>query len=133
MAVLKVKDPAGNWVDITGTGQQGPSGGPVPVGGAVNEVIVKTGPADFEVAWRSGHGWRSTTDRLVRIDPAMTDMFSVDATFYPDRMYHIFAGWRCIQSSGSTARVEMQVAIGTVNLTGHDVRSPTTRTSCGGA
>ena len=37
MAVFKVKDPAdptGNtWLDITGTGTQGPPGGPVPSAG----------------------------------------------------------------------------------------------------
>lgn len=37
-------------------GDTGPSGGPVPTGGAVGQTIEKTGSADFAVGWTAGSG-----------------------------------------------------------------------------
>lgn len=42
---------SGAWVPVQGVGAQGPSGGPVPVGGAVGDLIIKNGTADFAVRW----------------------------------------------------------------------------------
>jgi hypothetical protein len=50
MGVLYAKV-GGTFVPIAQTGPQGPSGGPVPVGGAVGDVIIKSGAADFAVRW----------------------------------------------------------------------------------
>lgn len=126
MAVLKVKDSAGNWLDITGTGTRGEPGGPVPVGGTVNQKIAKTSDVDFEVEWRdsprialsvivaqyTSHATANTMARAV----------GGDATIYPDRMYWIVSGWRCIQDPGAVAATcNAQTAIGTVNLQGFDV------------
>lgn len=50
MGVLYAKV-GGTFVPIAQSGPQGPSGGPVPVGGAVGDVIIKNGTADFAVRW----------------------------------------------------------------------------------
>jgi len=42
---------SGAWVPVQGVGAQGPSGGPVPVGGAVGDLIIKSGAPDFAVRW----------------------------------------------------------------------------------
>ena len=137
MAVLKVKDPAGNWVDITGTGTQGPSGGPVPVGGLPGEVIVKTGPADMEVGWTQRPRVALTVQLASIITNAtvntMTEAVTGNATMYADRMYHIFASHRCVQDTGVGGNVQMRVSIGTVNLQGYDVVACTDPNSLWGA
>ena len=51
----------------------------------------------------------------------MTDAIVGDVTIFPDRLYHIFAGHRCIQDFGVGGNIQMQVSIGTVNLQGYDV------------
>jgi hypothetical protein len=50
MGILYAKV-GGTFVPIAQSGPQGPSGGPVPVGGAVGDVIIKSGAADFAVRW----------------------------------------------------------------------------------
>lgn len=124
--VLKVKDASGNWVDIAGTGQVGPPGGPVPVGGNPGEVIVKTGPGDFEVGWARVPrlAFSSTPGSVVSSATVNTfvDAVAGQATIYPDRTYWITAGVRCIQDPGAViATAQFQVAIGTVNLAAYDV------------
>lgn len=137
MAVLKVKDAAGNWVDITGTGTQGPSGGPVPVGGLPGEVIVKTGPADMEVGWAVHPRVALTVQVASIVTPAtvnvLEDKVTGNATLYADRMYHIFASHRCIQDTGVGGNAQMQVVVGTVNLQGYDVVACTDPNSLWGA
>src|SRR6187455_286955 len=101
MGVLKVKLPDDTWADITGTGATGPSGGPVPTGGLPGEVIQKTGPGDFEVGWVERprvafNGMVSTVVSSATVN-SLVRAVEGDPTIYPDRMYHIFAGVRCIQ------------------------------------
>ena len=50
MGVLYAKV-GGQFVQIAQTGPPGPAGGPVPVGGAVGDLIIKSGAADFAVRW----------------------------------------------------------------------------------
>jgi hypothetical protein len=138
MAVLKVKDPVtGTWLDIMGTGVKGDPGGPVPVGGAPGEVIVKTGPADMEVGWERRPRVAFNIQIASAVSNAtintMTDTIVGDATFFPDRMYHIFASHRCIQDLGVGGTIQMQVSIGTVNLQGYDVVACTDPNSIWGA
>src|SRR4029079_699266 len=51
MGILYAKV-GGTFVPIAQSGPMGPSGGPVPVGGAVGDVIIKNGDAGFAVRWR---------------------------------------------------------------------------------
>jgi hypothetical protein len=136
MGVLKVKDPSdptGNtWVDIAGTGTQGAPGGPVPVGGNPGEVIVKTGPADMEVGWaaRPRVAFRGEINQVnASATPnTMVPLISGDITIYPDRVYHFFAGIRCIQDPAVADDVmvnaQFRVYCGTVGLHGNDVVGP---------
>ena len=125
--MLKVKDAAGVWQDITGTGVTGPSGGPVPTGGNPGEVIQKVGVADFDVGWTERP--RVALNLMVAsiVSPATVNVMTAypaltaDVTIHPDRWYHIFASHRCIQDPGTGMNVQMQVALGTVNLAGYDV------------
>jgi len=128
MAVLKVKLPDDTWADITGTGQVGPPGGPVPVGGTVNQKIAKTWDVDFEVEWRDSP--RIALSAIVAqftsnaTANTMSRAIGGDATIYPDRMYWITAGYRAVQDPGALIGMsQMQVAVGTVNLQGYDVVS----------
>jgi hypothetical protein len=137
MAVLKVKDAAGNWLDIAGTGTQGRDGGPVPVGGEPGEVIVKTGAADMEVGWAQhpriviNNQYTSvTTSATVN---TMTELINVSGLFYADRTYQIHASHRCIQDLGVGGNAQMRVSVGTVNLQGYDVVSCTDPNSLWGA
>ena len=50
MGVLYAKV-GGTFVPIAQSGPQGPSGGPVPVGGALGDLIIKNGAPDFAVRW----------------------------------------------------------------------------------
>lgn len=126
MSVLKVKDPVtGNWLDIAGTGTQGPPGGPVPVGGNPGEVIVKTGPADMEVGWavHPRVAFKSHVASFVSSATANTFGSAVTGTMTcdPTRTYHVIAGVRCIQDTDAKHRAQSRVSIGTVNLDGYDV------------
>lgn len=132
MSVLKVKDPVtGNWVDIAGTGTQGPPGGPVPVGGNVGDVVVKTGPADMEVGWEAPPivvpppriVFAAKIAQVISHGTANTFVQAVggQVTIDPDRTYHVIAGWRCIQDTNDKHRAQAQVQIGTVGLEGYDV------------
>lgn len=131
MAVLKVKsdpnDPNSPWLDIAGTGAQGPSGGPVPVGGLPGEVIVKTGPADMEVGWTGipRAAFKETVPQVVSHATINTfvDAVAGSATIDPSRNYLITAGIRCIADPGARCVAQAQVGIGTVNLEGFDVWS----------
>jgi len=130
VGMLKVRDPAdptgATWIDITGTGTQGPSGGPVPTGGVAGETIVKTGPADFEVGWRLSPRVAGSAEVPSVVSHATVNTFVVAATcqahFYADRMYVITAGVRAIQDPGATiCMAQAQVGCGTVNMSGYDV------------
>lgn len=125
MAVLKVKLPDGTWADIASTGTQGPSGGPVPVGGNPGEVIQKTGPNDMEVGWTvrprvalNVEVAQVTSSATVN---AMTLAVGGDVRIDPERTYHIIGGWRCIQDPGAViATAHARMAVGTVNLPAYD-------------
>jgi hypothetical protein len=126
MAILKIKNTAGEWVDIAGVGPQGPPGGPVPVGGQPGDVIVKTGAADGEVGWTvqrprcvaralvgtiNSHATASTMGNLVTV--------SVDID--PTRLYHIFASVRAVQDPGGLMPfAQYKVAVGTAQMEGYD-------------
>jgi len=130
VGILKIKDPAdptgATWIDITGTGTQGPSGGPVPTGGNPGETIVKNGAADFAVEWRVSPRIAGYAEVASVVSHATVNTFVVAVTcqahFYADRMYQIMAGVRAIADPGATvAMAQAQVGIGTVNLSGYDV------------
>ena len=126
MSVLKVKDPVtGTWLDIMGTGVKGDPGGPIPTGGNPGELIVKTGPADFEVAWEPHP--RVAFEAMVATMPShatantLIDLIVGTVTIDPDRYYHVFAGVRCIQDPGAqVCLAQFQVKCG-VDLQGYDV------------
>lgn len=129
MGVLKVRDPAdptgATWIDITGTGEKGDPGGPVPTGGNPGETIVKKGTADFDVEWRVSPRVAGYAEVASVVSHATVNTFVVAATcsalFYSDRMYQITAGVRAIQDPGVAAMAQAQVGIGSVNLSGYDV------------
>lgn len=50
MGILYAKV-GGTFVPIAQSGPMGPSGGPVPVGGALGDLIIKSGAPDFAVRW----------------------------------------------------------------------------------
>ena len=125
MPVLKVKDASGTWLDIAGVGPRGPSGGPIPAGGNIGEVIVKTGAADFEVEWQPARPRialraqaTQTTGGAVNV---MATLTSGTVTIDPTRWYHIIAGVRCVNDPGAAAHAQYRVVIGTVQLNGYDV------------
>jgi hypothetical protein len=129
MAVLKVKDANGNWLDITGTGQKGDPGGPVPTGGEPGELIQKTGPADFEVGWtvRPRVAFREEATQVTSSPTAgaYVPLVAGQMTVYPARIYHFFAGVRAIQDAGAVkVHPTMRVICNGVNLLSNDHISP---------
>jgi len=132
VGILKVKLPDNTWADVVGSGATGPSGGPVPAGGNSGEVVIKTGPGDFEVGWEAHP--RVAFNEMVATSVSSATVNSLTravegfATIHPDRMYHTFAGVRCIQDPGATTAIgHFAVAIGTVNLAQWDeVTTPDT-------
>jgi hypothetical protein len=125
MPVLKVKDASGVWLDIAGVGSPGPSGGPVPVGGNVGEVLVKTGPADFEVEWQPQRP-RTVFSSLIGTVTSgavnvMHTLITGPCDIDPTRNYLIMAGIRCIQDPGAVVPLaQARVNVGQ-QLEGYDV------------
>jgi hypothetical protein len=123
--VLKVKDTAGTWQDIAGVGPRGAPGGPIPVGGNPGEVIVKTGPGDFEVEWQPQRPRVVFAQQVAEVYSStvvntFVDLISGTVEIDPTRYYQVTAGVRCIQDPGaSIALAQFQVHCG-VNLQGHD-------------
>jgi len=52
MTILKGKV-GGQWVPLSGAGQQGQPGVGVPAGGATNSILTKTSAADYATAWNT--------------------------------------------------------------------------------
>ena len=129
MAVLKVKDPAdpnrcNTWLDITGTGTQGPPAARSP--SAATSVRSSRRPA--RRTWRSvgpstpgsrTATWSPPSSRT----PPRTHSWPItgSATIKPARMYQVFADQvhRCVGTALGVG--QFQVAVGTVNLAGYDV------------
>lgn len=60
----KIGDGATAWDNLPYAGQMGPSGGPIPTGGDIDQLIVKSGVDDFNVRWDSGADSKIDSDML---------------------------------------------------------------------
>ena len=101
-------------------------------------MIVKQSATDMDVAWEQ-HPRVALRLMVASVTTHasggnnLVEACAGDVMVDPARMYHIIAGWRCIQDAGATiATAHTAVAVGTVNLAQWD-EVPTADTGLWGA
>lgn len=115
MAVLKVRGPANEWLDIATAGATGPTG-PAGLPG-IDGPTGPTGPLSGVRVAAHVQG----NDVVTGAANAMTDLCTGSVHLKPDHWYQISAGFRAIADLGAAGIAQMEVGINGVKLPTHSV------------